>query len=442
MVRLTVAVDDLLRRLKMSASSLPPLPNQGFWTVHLLLEHIKSVPPPTVALTTSVEESIAARVHWDDASVMLPRGLLRSYQTHILQRIFSSAVSPTRVLPHLIVVPCGAGKTLIGAACIAKARQRALVITNSQNVCKQWVEKMRCDFDIEHLRIACLDGALLTSEGMLPDVALTTYDAITSSTSSASVLRTKQLLLTDFGVILLDEAHKAAAVRALSIIGRLRGPIVGLTATPVREDIEMTRLLPFVAHRTITVPIDALVRARILPRVHCVTVMCDGGDDMLAVATRLVRHFEARNDKLLFFCDDISMLRHAHAHTHTASVCPFGPLTMHDDAAHREQTVKSFEATAAGATLYASRVADEGIDFQTANIGVQLSTLCGSRRQHVQRIGRLQRAKTRACVFFTLVPEKGRERHFATYRDAYLRRCGYRVSVLTGSRLGETMGPR
>ena len=134
--------------------------------------------------------------------------------------------------------------------------------------------------------------------------------------------------------------------------------------------------------------------------------------------------------RILIFCDDIWSMNYVHSQLKSEFMI-IGIINMSTSIENREDYVEKFLCEENNAKiLMLSRTGDEGIDVPSASKLIQICTPWGSRRQHAQRIGRVQRPsseKNICCEAITLVSEGTSEVEFAQRRDEYLKEMGYDV---------------
>tara|TARA_B100000945_G_scaffold71805_1_gene54810 strand:+ start:2644 stop:4131 length:1488 start_codon:yes stop_codon:yes gene_type:complete len=376
---------------------------------------------------------------------------LRSYQ----QNVVDFVVNSNRIYPSLIVMPCGSGKTFTALNCIFKTKGNALIITNYKIVANQWKNEILNNFNIDPSQIQCIaDVNFEFNSTNIKMFTILTYDTITSYMTSQSRKLLFDLLMTDFTCVVLDEAHKAVATSYFNIISRLSGPFIAFTATPVREDSEMKLLKQLIKYEK-EVSAKNLVKDGFISEIVCSTVKIPINKKLynsslthneqivaavinpnkLAYLSQLLTKMYAEKQRILVFCDDIWSMDYTYKKMKSQHHSILGPVDMRTSLAEREKIVRKFlEDTNTGKILMISRTGDEGIDVPSATKLIQICTPWGSRRQHAQRIGRIQRPCSNdinICEAITLVSENTLEIGYAERRDQYLKEMEYDVSEYT-----------
>lgn len=381
---------------------------------------------------------------------MLPKDtcILRSYQKRVLDFIVD--VKHKKLKSTMVIMPCGSGKTFTALCVVALTKCRTLIITNYKMVVQQWKRQLHCFFDIPCTMVQCIsDKDFKFDPNDPPQVTIITYDTLTSIGPESRKLIVS-LLLTEFTTIILDEAHKAVAVSYFCIISRLSGAFIAFTATPVREDAKID-LLKQLIRDEIEIHKEDLIRDGYLERVMCTTIVVPTNNSLCgrnmtkhqairaAVANPnkieclllLLREFIHQSQRVIVYCDDIWSINYVHTEMKRNDIDVIGPITMHMKRLQREDAVAAF-VRHSDKVLLISRTGDEGIDIPSANKLIQICTPWGSRKQHAQRVGRVQRPFGDAkyhCEAITIVSEHTSEVSFSKRRDEYLREMGYAVHV-------------
>jgi DNA excision repair protein ERCC-3 len=203
-------------------------------------------------------------------------GQLRPYQQRSLAKMFGNG----RARSGIIVLPCGAGKTLVGIAASATLGKSTIVLCPNQTSVLQWVESFVRFTDVKRSSLVTL---LARNKQPLPPlheavIVLTTYSMIGSggrAKESAAVLR--DIAAREWGLLLLDEVHQAVA-NTFSRVLRLRAHTrLGLTATLVREDGRDRNLSHLIGPKLYEANWRDLTRAGYLANVQVVEVRRRGG---------------------------------------------------------------------------------------------------------------------------------------------------------------------
>ena len=332
----------------------------------------------------------------------------------------------------LVVMPCGSGKTVVMASAAVARGGHALLVCPTHDVATQtgaWLLEHTAGVRVEVCTTSVPPGMpmrrLLSDPSAL--LVVTTYSMLSEARAEGARLRVGAIERHAWCTVLLDEVHCAAAERYAEAWRLLtRGALFGLTATLVRADDGVARLLADVGAVIAEVGVHELVGLRVLAPVELTLVVCPptqaaGADELkvlnaskLAVCDALVRRH--RGEQKLIFCDTIwacLLLARRYA---CPAICGDTP------ASERDFMLQRFRANAFD-LLVVSRVGDAGLDFVDVSVGIALDSHFGSSRQQAQRVGRLMRmpprAATKRSAFYDVVLEADEPlAHFD-------RRCAY-----------------
>ncbi len=348
-------------------------------------------------------------------------GELRDYQEEALKRWESNDNM------GIVALPTGSGKTIIGIAAIAKLNKRTLVVTYTKDQLEQWRRALLEFTNIEEFRI----GRYFSEEKRLAPVTLTTYQ---------SAFKYVGKLAKYYPFLLIDEVHHLPAEKFKFIATRMPSPIrMGLSATPYREDgrhVELFSLMGGVVyHRTpqelmergylaefkiitVKVPLkpDEKKRYLELRRKYRALVGAATFEEVLNAAKRgdrramealrvhselrdviqksrskyekvveIAREELAKGGKIIIFAHYVDL-----AETLAKELNAY-LLTGSMDEATRKKILSEFREVDRG-ILVVTTVGDEGIDIPDAKVGIFVAGT-GSRRQFIQRLGRLLRPK-------------------------------------------------
>ena len=365
---------------------------------------------------------------------------MRSYQTDAVKAVICT---DGRVRNGVIVMPCGSGKTLVGCALCAlvvERGQRCVVLTTT--ALNQWMETFARHFP--HLRVwdSTSDARALNF-----DVCLGTYNSIINKN------RRENRIMSVLGgsLLLCDEVHAVGAKKYNAAVGQVRCSVrVGLTATPIREDDQYELAVKSMFGETLFKPCrKTLVAEGFLARIEIVNVIVPFPKDRLGtgnmasvlnpfkIAAMDALLSDACNKKIIVYCDDVQALHRVHAHivqTVGALRGVGGPLTMQTSLSDRIAQLRTFTTQTGPQAMTMSRVGDESYDIPDADTAILLWNGWGSRRQLVQRIGRVSRPGHVGRVFVLLSDEEAELRR-AQHRDDFLKAEGFSIATERGPTL-------
>ncbi|UJR08861.1 hypothetical protein I4U23_013116 [Adineta vaga] len=377
---------------------------------------------------------------------------LRPYQEESLRKVFNNG----RARSGIIVLPCGAGKSLVGVAAACTINKRCLVLCNSTISVEQWREQFKTWSTITDsmIRLFTSKKKNVSNDAC---IYISTYQMIASTTTHTVDTNQAMKLLknSDWGLILLDEVHMCPADSFRKILTTVRAHIkLGLTATPVREDGRISDLKFLIGPSLYKANWMELQNAGFIAKVSCAEIHCQMTPEFLSEYRRtsenalkrqlsvfnpnkfrtcqfLIEFHEKRNDKIIVFCDDVFALR-IYAHK---LMKPF----VHGEVSHNERMclLQNFQRNPKINTIFISRVGDTAIDLPEANVVIQLSSHGCSQRQEAQRLGRILRskkncdAKDNNAFFYSLASEETDEIDCLSDRQRFLKEQGYSYETLS-----------
>jgi len=341
----------------------------------------------------------------------------------------------------VVVLPCGAGKTVIGMACIHKLQTQALILTTNTIAVRQWRDELLDKTTLRPEEIGEYTGDVKE----IRPVTITTYQMLTYRKRKAEEFAHFGLFSArDWGVVVYDEVHllPAPVFRATAAIQARRR--LGLTATLVREDGREDEVFSLIGPKKYDVPWKVLERQGWIATAHCVEVRLpleNGlGLDYLSAGSREQFRIASENESKAEVCERL-VARHADdqvliigqyldqlAQLAERLGCPL--ITGKTPTKVREELYGRFRAGDLK-VLIVSKVGNFAVDLPDANVAVQVSGTFGSRQEEAQRLGRLLRPKSdrRPATFYSLVTRDSREEHFANNRQLFLTEQGYTYEI-------------
>ncbi|XP_074373527.1 general transcription and DNA repair factor IIH helicase/translocase subunit XPB1-like, partial [Apium graveolens] len=392
--------------------------------------------------------------------VLKPQAQLRPYQEKSLSKMFSNG----RARSGIIVLPCGAGKSLVGVCATSRVKKSCLCLATNAVSVDQWVDQFKLWSTIQEdqiyqftsnskERLCGKIGVVVTTYNMLA------FDGKRSKTSERII---EEIRNREWGLLLMDEVHVVPAHMFRKVISITNSHCkLGLTATLVREDERITDLNFLIGPKLYEANWQDLVRDGFIANVQCAEVWCPMTKEFFAEYLRdenskkkqalyvinpnkfrvcefLIRfHEEQRGDKIIVFADNLFALK--------KYATKLQKPMIHGATSHAERTniLKSFKTSPDMNTIFLSKVGDNSIDIPGANVIIQISSHAGSRRQEAQRLGRILRAKGRPqdrmaggkeeynAFFYSLVSTDTQEMYYSTKRQQFLIDQGYSFKVIT-----------
>jgi DNA excision repair protein ERCC-3 len=344
----------------------------------------------------------------------------------------------------VIVLPCGAGKTIVGIAAVALVQRSVLVLTTSITAVKQWHREILDRTDLQENQIAEYTGE---SKQIAP-VTLATYQIITHRPDKKEEFPHFKLFDSqDWGLIIYDEVHllPAPIFRVTAQIQARRR--LGLTATLVREDGRQEDVFSLIGPKKYDVPWRELETRGWIAEAACNEVRVSLPEDLrmeYAVAEWRQKYRLASENPVK--ADIIARLLERYPGSHVLIIGQYLkqlrliskrfsiPLITGQTAnVEREDLYGKFRRGELR-HLVLSKVGNFAIDLPDANVLIQVSGTFGSRQEEAQRLGRILRPKSggEEAHFYTLVTRDTRELDFAHHRQLFLTEQGYSYNIIDG----------
>ncbi|KAK7498462.1 hypothetical protein BaRGS_00010416 [Batillaria attramentaria] len=380
-----------------------------------------------------------------------PSTVLRPYQEKSLRKMFGNG----RARSGVIVLPCGAGKTLVGVTAACTVRKRCICLATSGVAVEQWRSQFKMWSTIDDSLI-CRFTSDAKDKPMGCAVCISTYSMLAHTTkrSYEAEKMMEWMQNQEWGLMVLDEVQTIPAKmfrRVLTIVNAHCK--LGLTATLVREDDKIADLNFLIGPKLYEANWMELQNHGYIARVQCAEVWCPMTPEfyreylttksqkkLLLYAMNpnkfracqfLIRYHERRNDKIIVFSDNVFALQHYAVTLNKPYL--YGPTTQGE----RLQILQNFQHNPKVNTIFVSKVADTSFDLPEANVLIQISAHGGSRRQEAQRLGRILRAKKGSAAeeynayFYSLVSQDTVEMAYSLKRQRFLINQGYSYKVIT-----------
>jgi DNA excision repair protein ERCC-3 len=361
------------------------------------------------------------------------------------------------------VLPCGAGKTMVGLAAMAELQCATLILTPSTVAARQWRAEL---LDKTTLREEDIGEYTGQSKEIRP-VTLSTYQILIYRKRKGDAFPHFGLLNAhDWGLIIYDEVHllPAPVFRITAEIQARRR--LGLTATLVREDNQEEDVFALIGPKKYDVPWKELEQQGWIAAVECHEIRIPLPDEPLSddgyavpdqsttpeftASARMQYALADSREKISIAANNpnkIPILQELLAKHEQDSVLIIGtylrqlrtvakrigaPLITGKTAIRRREEL--FQQLREGeiSVLVISKVGNFSIDLPDVNVAIQISGSFGSRQEEAQRLGRILRPKRNGLLahFYTLVSQDTREQEFAAHRQLFLTEQGYRYEIL------------
>ncbi len=340
----------------------------------------------------------------------------------------------------VVVLPCGSGKTLVGAAAMARSQTTALVLVTNTVAARQWRDELLARTSLTEDEVGEYSG----SRKEIRPVTIATYQVLT--TKRRGVYAHLDLFdARDWGLIVYDEVHllPAPVFRMTADLQARRR--LGLTATLVREDGREQDVFSLIGPKRYDAPWKDLEAQGYIAPAECteIRVSLPDGYRMAyataepderyrlascapakeAVVETLVRRHEGERVLVIGqYLDQLDTL----AERLNAEL-----ITGQTSVAARQRLFEAFR-TGELTRLVVSKVANFSIDLPEAGVAIQVSGTFGSRQEEAQRLGRVLRPKRdgRAAHFYTVVARDTVDAEFAAHRQRFLAEQGYAYRIV------------
>ncbi len=344
----------------------------------------------------------------------------------------------------VIVLPCGAGKTIVGIKSMSLVQRSTLVLTTSITAVKQWKREILDKTDLTDDQVTEYTGEIKE----IGPVTIATYQIVTYRPDKTEEFPHFKLFEErDWGLIIYDEVHllPAPVFRVTAQIQAHRR--LGLTATLVREDGREGDVFSLIGPKKYDVPWRELETRGWIATANCTEVRIALPNSMrmeYAVAEwrdkyRIASENPAKDEIVEQLLDKYSDQRilvigqYLKQLRRIAKRFSLPIITGQTGSAEREELYGSFRSGELR-HLVLSKVGNFAIDLPDANVLIQVSGTFGSRQEEAQRLGRILRPKTNReeAHFYTLVTRDTRELDFAHHRQMFLTEQGYSYQIEDG----------
>ncbi|CEP14800.1 hypothetical protein [Parasitella parasitica] len=414
---------------------------------------------------------------------------VRPYQKEALEAIVDTTnPDPQQHFARsgIIVLPCGAGKTLTSILVASAIQKPVLVVCSTIIAAEQFSKEFLRFTTLMASKTGMFAGAKKWPYNGPAGVLFTTYTMLVDNKSRTADSKRMSNFIdkTEWGLIILDEVHCVPANNFAKAIAKIKAKVrLGLTATMLREDEKIGDLETLVGPTLYHAKWKELADKGYIAKVICTQVESDmnpyiqsahdgvqtqGGllghghhlktlltilnPKKMHICQRLIQYHEAKGDKVLVYCDHIDALKIYAEKVNRPFIFGGTPteearqllsrfqidvpavenedkLTWNEIATRRSLKAKQIN------TLFLSRIGDTSLDLPAATVLIQVSSHFGSRRQEAQRLGRVLRAKKRSekgfySRFYTLVTNTSYEMTFSEKRRQFLEEdCGYGYQI-------------
>lgn len=364
---------------------------------------------------------------------------LRDYQKEAADAFYQSGY--VQGGSGVIVLPCGAGKTMVGMAAIAAIQENTLILTSSLTSVRQWKRELLDKTTIADEQIAEYSGETKQTGA----ITLATYQILSYRSSKDGEFPHFQLFnARSWGLIIYDEVHllPAPIFRITAELQSRRR--LGLTATLIREDGKEGDVFALIGPKRYDVPWRELEGQGFIAAAECteIRVPQDSERQMEYALAEKRQQFRLAAENPRKHQVVQSLLQQQREHRvviigeyldqlqQIAKLTALPLVTGKTSQRERDRLYEQFR-TGEISGLILSRVGNFALDLPDADVLIQVSGKYGSRQEEAQRLGRVLRPKTdgRNAQFYTLVSLRTCEEDFARHRQLFLAEQGYSYQI-------------
>lgn len=358
---------------------------------------------------------------------------LRHYQEKAVDNFLSGGSG-------VVVLPCGAGKTLVGAAAMAKTKTNTLILVTNTVSARQWRDELikRTSLPPEDI------GEYSGSSKEIKPVTIATYQILTAK-RKGEFAHLALLNALDWGLVIYDEVHLLPApVFKLTAELQARRRL-GLTATLVREDGRESDVFSLIGPKRFDAPWKEIEQEGFISPAECKEIRIDLEPEerlTYAAASDAERYRMAASSPRKIEVTKKLIAQHKGEHilvigqyldqlNELGEALGVPEITGQTPVDERERLFQDFRE-GKEPVLVVSKVANFSVDLPEASVAIQVSGAFGSRQEEAQRLGRLLRPKKsgRTATFYTLVARDTVDQDYALNRQRFLAEQGYAYEIM------------
>lgn len=358
---------------------------------------------------------------------------LRDYQNEAIHKFVERGSG-------VVVLPCGAGKTLVGAGVMAELDTTTLILVTNTVSARQWRAELLARTSLTEDDIGEYSGVLKE----IKPVTIASY-SIMAAKRKGEFAHLGVLDALNWGLVIYDEVHLLPAP-VFQLTAQLQARRrLGLTATLVREDGREGDVFSLIGPKRFDVPWKELeaqgyiapatcVEIRLeLPRSERLDYASSTDQERFRLAATTPQKSAAVAELLALHPDDPTLIIGTYLEQIEAlsDDLKLPMITGATPIAERERLYAAFRSGEIG-QLVVSKVANFSIDLPEASVAIQVSGSFGSRQEEAQRLGRILRPKAdgRPAIFYTLVARDTVDQDFALNRQRFLAEQGYGYTIM------------
>ena len=341
----------------------------------------------------------------------------------------------------VVVLPCGAGKTIVGIVAMARLKTETLILTTSITALRQWIDELKCKTDID----ADLIGEYSSEKKEVKPVTVSTYQIISARDRNEVQNHFKLFSERNWGLIIYDEVHTLPAP-VFRITAELQAKRrLGLTATLVREDGHEIDVFALIGPKRHEMSWKVLEGQGWIAQASCFELRIP-----MPVGLKMSYAIASKRDKFRIAAENpdkdvvVKRLVAKYCDAHILVIGTYleqlqrvseqlgAPLiTGKTKVKERVELYGRFKRGEIK-LLVVSKVANFAIDLPDANVAIEVSGSFGSRQEEAQRLGRILRPKQgeNKAYFYTIVSCDTCEEEFSMHRQLFLTEQGYPYKIV------------
>ncbi|MDR1178912.1 MAG: DEAD/DEAH box helicase [Spirochaetales bacterium] len=338
-----------------------------------------------------------------------------------------------------VVLPCGAGKTIVGMTVMSLLQTNTLILTTNIAAVHQWIDELLDKTGLSAEEIGEYSG----EEKIIRPVTVATYQILVwRSAKDGAFPHFKLFRQRSWGLIIYDEVHllPAPMFRVTAEIQSVRR--LGLTATLVREDGRAEDVFSLVGPKRYDVPWKELEAKGWIAEANCVEIRLDLPEELkipyavadkrnkFRIACENPRKLAAVREILKNHPEDPTLIIGQYLDQLGIIAQELGAPLVNGKTpnAEREKIYGDFKAGRVR-IIVVSKVANFAIDLPDASLAIQVSGSFGSRQEEAQRLGRILRPKKRNSWFYSILSRYTTEETFGANRQKFLTEQGYQYRI-------------
>ncbi|MCP5462107.1 MAG: helicase-associated domain-containing protein [bacterium] len=370
---------------------------------------------------------------------------LRHYQEDAIERFYQSG--SVRGGSGVIVLPCGAGKTIVGLGVMARLSMQTLILCTNIVAVRQWIDELLDKTELNSEDIGEYSGELK----QVKPITITTYQILTYRKNKQSDFPHFSLFNSmNWGLIIYDEVHllPAPVFRITSSIQATRR--LGLTATLIREDGKESDVFSLIGPKKQDVPWKDLEKEGWIATARCCEIRVSLSDQLrmqhaistpkaqyriacenpvkISIIEKLIEQHQ--NDNILIIGQFLTQLDEI-------AFCIGAPLITGSTKNSERQILYDKFRAGEIKRLIVSKVANFSVDLPDANVAIQVSGTFGSRQEEAQRLGRILRPKEQGgfAHFYSIITRETVDQKYAAKRQLFLTEQGYSYEIIDAESL-------